>query len=377
MTFISLILIGMYLHVLLLPPHQSVPLLAGSVKHPAKVMPRAIVISMVTLGIIATLTLTLNTSVAPGVEVLKTSSAPLMDGFKALTSNSSVLMTVSALVSVGLIVSFHCFILYAGETVALLACDGILPAFLGTIHPRFDTPHVALCGSSVLGLVLLATSVYWMTGTKAVSVLINVAVVGGLVAYILQFLAYLSRPWGAPGSGFTSPLGRPGAYLGLFLCIVLMACEVWHATKEVTEAEGLCVVSLVFAIALVIYFVWPTASYRRASRAARRRVNSLEAQLHHDDDGDKESNDETYLDKRYDTSAAMYYAYTVEDGHVVATPTESSSAASSDAAALSPGKMTSPQRRRACGSGGAGGVGGAGSAATSLHTGNGYNWCDV
>ncbi len=252
---------------------ESVPLLAGSVQNPAKVMPKAIVISMATLAAVAILTLVLNSSVAPGVVALKNSNAPLLDGFKALTDNSTVLLLVSALVSLGLIVSFHCFVLYAGETVAVLANDGILPPWLGRMHPKYDTPHIALVGSSLIGLGLLALTVSTMTGPKAVSVLINVAVVGGLVAYILQFMAYLSRPWASTGSGFRSPLGRTGAYVGLGLCVMLLGCEFYHAHIETSEAEGMLAASLVFAVALLVY--WWQPAYL-AKGAMRKRTNSHE-----------------------------------------------------------------------------------------------------
>ena len=195
-------------------------------------------------------------------------------------------MIVSALVSLGLIVSFHCFVLYAGETVAVLANDGILPEWLGATHPRFDTPHIALFFSSLLGLGLLALTVTAMAGQKAVSVLINVAVVGGLVAYILQFLAYLSRPWASSGSGFRSPLGRPGAYVGLSICVMLLGCAFYHATVEVTEAEGLLASTLVFVVALGCYYVGP----RHLSKGvARKRTNSQAMMMHMEEEEEEET----------------------------------------------------------------------------------------
>jgi len=252
---------------------ENLPLLAGSVSNPAKVMPKAIIISMATLATVAVLTLILVSSVAPGVVALTNSSAPLLDGFKALTDNQHILFGVSALVSLGLIVSFHRFVLHAGETVAVLATDGILPVCLGVIHPRYDTPYVALIGSSLVGLALLAFTVSTMSSPKAVNVLINLAVVGGLVAYILQFLAYLSRPWASTGSGFRSPLGKSGAYVGLGLCVMLLGCEFYHATVEVTEAKGLLASVIVFGVALVVYLMDPP--YLNKS-LIRKRTPSLE-----------------------------------------------------------------------------------------------------
>ncbi len=356
---------------------ESVPLLAGSVSNPAKVMPKAIIISMATLAATAILTVILSSSVAPGVASLANSSAPLLDGFKALTDNKHLLFIVSALVSLGLIVSFHCFVLYAGETVAVLATDGILPACLGVTHPRYNTPHVALIGSSIVGLGLLAFTVSTMSNYKAVSVLINLAVVGGLVAYILQFLAYVSRPWASTGSGFRSPLGRNGAYVGLGLCVMLLGCEFYHATVEMTEAEGLLASMLVFVIALVVYWI-PCLN----KGMIRKRTPSLEG------------------DEKGSAMAMMYYREGVEEDRreeyrinmmtrfdlSSSSPSFSSSlsklggsgsgsGSSSSGSSSSVGIVSSPQRRRGIGGGAAStrdGINAGGEVASRP-----LQWCDV
>ena len=330
-------------------------------------MPKAIIISMATLATVAVLTLVLISSVAPGVVALTNSSAPLLDGFKAMTDNQHFLFGVSALVSLDLIVSFHCFVLYAGETVAVLATDGILPACLGVIHPRYDTPHVALIGSSLVGLALLAFTVSTMSSPKAVSVLINLAVVGGLVAYILQFLAYLSRPWASTGSGFRSPLGKSGAYVGLGLCVMLLGCEFYHVTVEVTEAKGLLASVIVFGVALVVY--WMDPPYLNKS-LIRKRTPSLEEE------------------EEARAMMMMYYGEggTEEEGgeecrmNMMALLGPSSSSSSSSSSSLSKlggssSNVSSPQRRRGIG-------GGAASTRDGVNARGGgpshpLQWCDV
>ncbi len=264
---------------------ESVPLLAGSVKNPAQVVPRAIVYSMATLGASAVLTLILNSSVAPGVQVLQYSSAPLLEGFRALTQNPWLLSAVSAMISSGLIVGFQVFVLFAGETVAMLAKDGILPPWLGTVHPKNGTPHIALLGSSAVGLVLLcATARAFHSPSKCMSVLTNMSVCGALVAYQLQFLAYLTRPWagtatngdGAPG--FRSPLGRPGACAGFAAATLLLVSQLVHAAQDKAEAEGLFAAAAVFVAALAAYR-WGGAAKRtraaKTARAARTHADSL------------------------------------------------------------------------------------------------------
>lgn len=255
------------------------PLLASAVQNPTLVMPRAIVSSMATLGAAGILTLILNSSVAPGAAALQHSSAPLLDGFRALTQNALLLAAASLMICTGLIVGFHVFILFAGETVAMLAKDGILPAWLGASHPQRGTPYVALVGSSALGLALLGAAARAFPPQKCMSVLINMAVCGALIAYLLQFAAYLSRPWaGSTASeGFRSPLGRPGACAGFAAACLLLVSQFVHAARDRAEAEGLLVAGSVLVAALVYYRWGPAPSARavKAARAARTHADSL------------------------------------------------------------------------------------------------------
>ena len=213
--------------------------------------------------------------------MLQHSSAPLLDGFRALTQNPFLLSAASAMISAGLIVGFHVFVLFAGETVAMLAKDGILPAWLGASHPRHGTPHVALLGSSALGLALLGAAAHAFPPQKCMSVLINMAVCGALVAYLLQFAAYLSRPWaGSTASvkdGFRSPLGHPGACAGFAAACLLLLSQFVHAARDTAEAEGLLVAGSVFVAALAFYRWGPARSTRavKAARAARTHADSL------------------------------------------------------------------------------------------------------
>lgn len=99
----------------------------------------------------------------------------------------------------GLIASFHSIITGYSRQIFALARSRYLPSFLAAIHPRFQTPHWALVGGGVIGIIAVCTG----TTDK----LILVCVIGALIMYIISMMSLfvlrkkepgLERPFRAP-----------------------------------------------------------------------------------------------------------------------------------------------------------------------------------
>jgi ethanolamine permease len=128
----------------------------------------------------------------------------------------------------GLIASFHGLILAAGRSSFEFGRMGFAPAFLGKIHPRFQTPSTALLINMCMGIVAL------LTGKTAE--IITIAVFGALTLYILSMLSIiqlrkkepkLERPFRVPFYPFTPLLALVIAIVSLLAMIVynlLLAC---------------------------------------------------------------------------------------------------------------------------------------------------------
>jgi ethanolamine permease len=83
----------------------------------------------------------------------------------------------------GLVASFHGLMLAAGRSTLEFGRVNYAPAFLGKIHPRFQTPANALFVNMIIGIVALLTG---KTGE-----IITISVFGALTLYILSMISML------------------------------------------------------------------------------------------------------------------------------------------------------------------------------------------
>jgi ethanolamine permease len=83
----------------------------------------------------------------------------------------------------GLVASFHGIILAAGRSVFEFGRVKFAPAFIGKIHPKFQTPSNALLVNMVIGIVAL------LTGKTAE--IITISVFGALTLYIISMISQL------------------------------------------------------------------------------------------------------------------------------------------------------------------------------------------
>ncbi len=83
----------------------------------------------------------------------------------------------------GLVASFHGIILAAGRSVFEFGRVKFAPAFIGKIHPRFQTPANALLFNMVPGIIAL------LTGKTAE--IITISVFGALTLYIISMISLL------------------------------------------------------------------------------------------------------------------------------------------------------------------------------------------
>ena len=83
----------------------------------------------------------------------------------------------------GLVASFHGIILAAGRSSFEFGRVKFAPAFLGKIHPKFQTPSNALLVNMAIGIIALLTG--------KTSEIITISVFGALTLYILSMVALL------------------------------------------------------------------------------------------------------------------------------------------------------------------------------------------
>ena len=112
------------------------------------------------------------------------SDSPLPLALGKIVGNSNWLYHLLITIGLfGLVASFHGIILAAGRASFEFGRVKMAPAFLGKIHPRFQTPSNALLVNMLIGIIALFTG--------KTSEIITISVFGALTLYIISMISLL------------------------------------------------------------------------------------------------------------------------------------------------------------------------------------------
>jgi len=122
--------------------------------------------------------------VLPG-ESLRGSTAPMADVARVyLPRAGSVVVVLGALMAIT--TSINATMLVPSRLALMLAADGLAPAWLGQVHPRYGTPRRGLLLTFALASLLLASG--------QLSMALHIAVLAMVLLYLLHSLALLALP---------------------------------------------------------------------------------------------------------------------------------------------------------------------------------------
>jgi amino acid transporter len=153
----------------------------------------------------------------------------------------------------------------ANRVAAVAAEEGVLPAALGRLHPRFQTPYLAFVAMGVVSTVILVggallsnsqSNIFWMTFRLTALVL--------LLCYLLVFPAFLvlrkrrpdqPRPYRLPG-------GPIAAAVAAWVCTLYIcgACVLFFGPSPTSQAplqEGLVLGGLTLATIVIGFLLMP------------------------------------------------------------------------------------------------------------------------
>ncbi len=187
---------------------EGVPLAAEEARDPKRDMPKGLIAGMACLLAFAAFVLLLAPGGA-GADQLKESGNPLVDAVKEAYGGSNALSGFVNVVGLfGLVASFFSIIFaYSRQTFALSRA-GYLPKGLSVTSGR-KVPVIALVLPGAVGFILAAI-------TEAGDRMIQIAVFGATVSYVLMMLSHivlrvrepdLERPYRTPGGIVTSGVG--------------------------------------------------------------------------------------------------------------------------------------------------------------------------
>lgn len=210
---------------------EELPLAAEEAHSPQTDIPRAGIIGMITLCATGAVVFFLNPAVV-GSEALGASGEPLLDGFRAfLSADLAALLSLFALI--GLLASLQGIMFAYGRNMYSLSRAGYYPKFLSVTGAR-KTPWVSLLAGAVFGfVVLLIVDILSRrggeAGEQATAIVLNIAVWGAVLAYVLQMVSFVLLRQKFPNAKrpYISPVGVGGAvvagaiaaitFIGVFL----------------------------------------------------------------------------------------------------------------------------------------------------------------
>jgi ethanolamine permease len=192
---------------------EQLPLAAEESHDPKRDMPRGILSGLATLILCSFLTVILNAGIAPGTAKVGASTEPLFLGFRTIFGEGMRTKLLALFACTGLLASFHTIIYAYGRQIYSLSRAGYFPSWLSVTHGRRKTPHRALLAGSVLGFAAALAIQFAGQASTVGAILLNMAVFGAVLAYILQMLSFVLLRQRFPGIArpYMSPVGVFGA----------------------------------------------------------------------------------------------------------------------------------------------------------------------
>ena len=224
---------------------EELPLAAEEAHNPERDIPRAGRWGMITLILTGAVVVVLNPAVL-GSTTAGGADAPLLDGFSAMIPGN-IAAILSAFALVGLLASVQGIMFAAGRNMYSLSRAGYYPKFLSLTGAR-KTPYIALLVSALIGF--LALFIVQFGGETAGSVVLNMAVWGAVLSYLLQMTAFVLLRYRFPQAKrpHVSVFGIPGAIIAGLISAAIFVGVLLNPdyTAAIYTVVGLYVLALVY-----------------------------------------------------------------------------------------------------------------------------------
>jgi ethanolamine permease len=241
---------------------EGVPLAAEETRDPKRDLPRGLIAGMAVLLVFAALIL-LTAPGGAGSDAIQGSDNPLPEAVRVAYGGDNFLGDFVNYVGLaGLIASFFSIIFAYSRQLFALSRAGYLPRGLSVTGGR-KTPYVALLVPGLIGFLLAAIT---EDGAK----MINIAVFGATVSYVLMLLSHIVLRRKEPG--LERPYTTPGGVLTTGVGLVL-ACAAVVATFFVDEVAA-AITAGIFLVA-VAYF-WFYSRHRLVADAPEEEFEAIE-----------------------------------------------------------------------------------------------------
>lgn len=200
---------------------EQLPLAAEESHDPCRDMPKGILYGLGTLIVCSFLTMILSAAIAPGAAILGASQEPLVLSFQTIAGSEWTKLFAMVAV-IGLVASFHTIIYAYGRQIYSLSRAGYFPRWLSVTSKRHKTPVRALVSGSALGMAAALGIYFFGQNSQVGAILLNMAVFGAVIAYILQMASFLLLRRKTMDRPYVSPLGMAGAWIAILIASVTL-----------------------------------------------------------------------------------------------------------------------------------------------------------
>jgi ethanolamine permease len=230
---------------------EELPLAAEEAHNPVRDIPRAGLWARGTLIVTGLLVLFLNTGIV-GAGAIAGSDEPLLDGFRAMVGDqAAAILALFALV--GLLASLQGIMFAYGRNMYSLSRAGYYPKVF-SLTGKSQTPWIALIVGGAIGFIalivldLLAQISPDGAGAVAGAIILNIAVWGAVVAYLMQMISFLILRKKYPNASrpYKSPWGRFGAYSAAVIAALIFVGTLLN------EAFQPAIVAIVIVYVLIL-----------------------------------------------------------------------------------------------------------------------------
>ncbi|GAB2840503.1 ethanolamine permease [Pseudoduganella ginsengisoli] len=210
---------------------EGVAMAAEEARDPRRSIPVAYVTGILTLVALA-IGVMLFAGGAGDWTKLANINDPLPQAMKMIVGdNSGWLHMLVWLGLFGLVASFHGIILGYSRQIFALAREGYLPHVFAKIHPRFNTPHLAVLAGGVVGIAAIYSDELIKIGGQTLTAnIVTMSVFGAITMYIISMLALfkLRRTEPRMARPFSTPLYPWFPLFALAGAVVCMATMVYY-----------------------------------------------------------------------------------------------------------------------------------------------------
>jgi len=227
---------------------------SGEIVEPAKQIPFALLLG---IGIVVIVYMLVQFVAIGTLPTLATSERPIADASaRFLGAKATAFVSLGALVSIG--GTLNAIALVSPRLLFAMSADGHLPRFIGAVHPRFRTPHVAIVLSSIVMFALMLSGSFVALAT--ISVVIRLLTYAATCAALLR----LRRQTNAAPATFVAPFGQVAAIGAIALSVWLLSNSAWSDAR-MTLITG--------AVGLALYVIFRSRHSAGEPRSTAKRVD--------------------------------------------------------------------------------------------------------